>query len=146
MDNSSEIIFQMAKEVLQSEERNLDELRGRASAVLAGSAIGLGLLGQTLDFNLWTTWAGVVGLGSALLASLWILLPHEGWNFGFDIWTLEKDFLPLEPDSARHELVIHMGEMSDKNRKKMSPLIRSFGFSVIALATGSIAALTELGR
>ncbi len=146
-------MFQLAKEVLQRQERNVDELRGRAGVVLAGAAIGLGLLGKTFDntctgvqcFSLWT-WVGIVSLGISLFASLWVLVPRSGWTFGYDIWKLEKDIMPLDLEKARHELILHIADMSETNEPKLTALTRGFTIASAMLAAGSAAALIDLGR
>ena len=64
METASDLVFQLAKEVLQRQERNLDELRGRAGMILAGAAIGLGLFGQVSMRAAPASNASACGLGS----------------------------------------------------------------------------------
>jgi len=94
---------------------------------------------------LWT-WLGIVSLGVSLVCSLWVLLPRSGWTFGYDIWNLEKDILPLDQEEARHEMVLHIAKMAETNERKLTGPRRAFTCAVAMLAVGSAAALIDLGR
>ena len=134
------LVYDEAVRGVQSQEGALDNLRARASALLAASAIatsflaGVALSDRGSAFSVFT----ILGFLSAALAAIFVvlvLIPYRGWKFSVEPRVLADDYYygnfadPPKPQSiedTRIKLARHMGGWIDGNEDRLNWLYRSF--------------------
>lgn len=146
---SAEIIYQEANRVLDQQERQLDELRSRASGFLGIAALVTTLFAAfdvTSGEATLLSWIGGLFFFGCAFCSCMILWPIPGWYFKHDISDLVADHVDGDEDllTLLRNLALWTDGKQEKNKKQMDTLYRYFSVAVAFLILEVVAWTIEL--
>ncbi len=137
-----EILYDEVIRQLDTQQRDLDQLRSRASYLLSAIAVATTFLGanvvrkqklETLD------WIALACFVAAVLMAGWlVVVPTRKWSTGFDPRFAYAQWLftrhpPLSVDEMRVELVHVLKDAIDSNTRKMTLLRALLGLAGLAV-------------
>jgi hypothetical protein len=138
---TEEIVYDQAVRAVDQQVRQLDELRTRASIILAASGVSTGFLGRTAverGLGLFGYFA-MLGFVASALACVWVLLPRwDAWEFSINAKELQPYFLdedePESPDSLFTYLAEQIQDDFEANSGRLEGLYMWFTWACLALA------------
>jgi hypothetical protein len=145
-----EIAFKEGGRALDGQERTVNELRSRASVLVAAAAVttsffgGRVLTGQDPPVFAWVAIAAFVAVGVTVLAVLW---PRHDWEFSADAVDVIEDYAEpsLVPTPLVHrDLAIHRSNSYAKNAKQLGTLYFAFRGGLVCLVIEVVAWVVAL--
>lgn len=156
MPGFEERVYELGREALAEQERQVGEIRSRGSALLAGGAVIAGLLAGPVfadghpagTLELSVALAGLAGAGGLLVAVVLLFLPYE---MGFSVKAGETyralwDAQLLEQPAVDLALADAFDERRQLNAKVIRYLVRSLTAALAGLVieTGGLASAAAL--
>lgn len=147
------LAYDEAKRALDAQEAVVNELRSRASVLLASAAVTTSFFGARAlsegnpDVWAWIALISFVLVSVAVLAILW---PQRDWVFTLNATTFIETYVEdpagaLEISAIHRDLELHMSASYVANAVQLGRLFIAFRAGVVLLAVGSIAWLVNLG-
>jgi hypothetical protein len=141
-DARYEILYDEVMRQLDTQQKDLDQLRSRAAYLLSAIAVATTFLGanvvrkQRLETLDWIALACFVA--GVLLAGWLVVVPTRKWSTGFDPRFVYANWLrarhpPMSADEMRVELVHVLKDGVDRNARKMTWLRTLLGLAGLAV-------------
>ena len=131
------IIVDESRRLLDRQERGLDELRGRAAALLAVGSVAAGLLGapalkaKHLALVAYLALAFFAGTAGAVLFIIW---PRD-WNFDHRLDGYIKDLDAGKPTATvARDLALHLQQLRESNAGRLRCLANVYAVGCALLA------------
>jgi hypothetical protein len=150
---SYELAFEEAGRALDAQERSVNELRSRASVLIAAAAVTTSFFGGRVlsetDDQLLATWLAIGAFGAVGLAVLSVLWPRHDWEFSASATDMIAEY--VEPESLplaliHRDLALHRAASYVANARQLRWLFGAFRAGLVALVIEVVAwvvALTE---
>lgn len=150
-DPRLQFVWEEARRAVELQVGNLNEVRGRAVAILSvGSAAAfIASAGLAQDTKMhWTTWLGIGAFAMIGLLGAFVLMPRTGWVFFRKADVLLSAYVDTDPpaslDDMHRELAKYLREDHEGNEKRLQPLYWAFTSSCILLAVEILAFVWDL--
>ena len=148
MSDLERIAFESAVRALDKQEKVLEELRARTGILLGASSLAASLLGATALGPHHAEWLVLVLLGAfvtSLGASLFVLLPRDGFVFSLNARELYERFYGVELAETYRRLTYDLTYFWDDNDAQLAPVRRVFRLAAFALAVEVVGLLLLAG-
>lgn len=153
VDELYELIYEEAQKELERQALRLDEVRGRAGAILTAASISSALLGTTvvIDVRDERSVVASVAIGAFAVLGLltaYVLFPRRDWYFGHNVLALigTADADDYDLPSFQRELACQTYDLAVANEAQLKWLYRAIGSAAVMLVVEVIAWLVELNR
>lgn len=145
-------VWEEGLRAVDRQANSLDEIRSRASALLAAASIAAAFLGSAAleggrAFGT-AAWVGAISFALVGVETALVLRPQKDWKFHRSTTDLLRDYvdheLPADMDEMHRTLGVHLEADFDLNKPKLNEIYRAVTISCGALVVEILAFLVAL--